>query len=146
MMRWILAALHLLAFGIGFAAIWMRGSALRSAAEPGNLARALRADIWWGVAALLWLGTGLPRLFAGTEKATAYYLASHTFWLKMALFLGLILLELGPALALGRWRNDLRRGRSPDSTRAPRWASISRVQLALLIALLLAATAMARGI
>lgn len=146
MMRWALAALHLLAFGIGFAAIWMRGTALRSVAAPGNLARALQADIWWGVAALLWLGTGLPRLFAGTEKATGYYLASPAFWLKMGLFLGVVLLELGPALALGRWRSDLRAGRVPDTTRADRWARVSRIQLVLLIALLLSATAMARGI
>ena len=35
--------------------------------------------------AALWIGTGLWRLLAGTEKPTAYYLSIHVFYGKMAL-------------------------------------------------------------
>src|SRR5262249_30821806 len=94
--RWLLASFHLLAFGIGLGAIWVRGRALRSPHDPAAIRRALRADIWWGVAALLWLATGLPRLFLGLEKPTSYYLHNHVFWLKMSLFLLIILFEMGP--------------------------------------------------
>ena len=41
----------------------------------------------WGIAAALWLVTGLLRAFAGLEKGTGFYLASPLFWTKMGLFL-----------------------------------------------------------
>lgn len=145
LLRWLLAAFHLLAFGIGLGAIWVRARALQGVPEEGCVRRVLRADSWWGVAALLWLATGLPRLLMGTEKPTAYYLANHLFWLKMALFLLVFLLELGPMLGFIRWRNALRQGKAPDTTLAPRWALISRVEIGLVLVLLFVATAMARG-
>lgn len=145
MLRWLLASFHLLAFGIGLGAIWVRARSLPAAQDPVILRRALRADAWWGIAALLWLGTGLPRLLMGTEKATAYYLSSHVFWLKMALFLVILLLELGPIVTLGAWRRGLRRGQAPDTRLAARFATTSRIQLVLLLVMLFAATAMARG-
>ena len=148
-LRWLLAMAHLLALGIGLGAIWTRARALRAVAhgtDPGALRRALAADAWWGVAAVLWLVTGLWRLFAGTEKAPAYYYGSHVFWTKMALFGAVAVLELAPMLSLVQWRIALGRGREPDVSRAGRWARISHVQVVLVVLLLLAATAMARGI
>lgn len=145
MLPWLLATFHLLAFGIGLGAIWVRARSLPSVPDPVSLRRALRADAWWGIAALLWLGTGLPRLLMGTEKATAYYVSNHVFWLKMALFTAIFLLELGPIVALGAWRGALRRGQVPDTGRATLFATTSRIQLVLLLLILFAATAMARG-
>jgi len=145
MLRWLLSALHLLAFGIGLGAIWARARALREAADPVRLRGALQADTWWGIAALLWLGTGLPRLFGGLEKPPSYYLANHIFWFKLALFGLTVVLELGPAITLGRWRRTLARGQRPDASLAPRWARVSQLQIALLLIMLLAATAVARG-
>jgi putative membrane protein len=145
MLRWLLAASHLLAFGIGLGAIWSRAANLKSADNPGSLKRALVADSWWGIAALLWIATGLPRLFMSTEKATSYYLSNHVFWLKMALFLAIFLLELGPMVTLLKWRRVLAKGRTPDTNLGPRFAVISQIQVVLVLAMLLAATAMARG-
>lgn len=145
MTRWLLAAFHLLGFGIGLGAIWVRAASLKSAQDPASLRRALTADAWWGIAALLWLTTGLPRLFLGTEKATAYYLGNHVFWLKMGLFALIFLLELGPILTLTRWRRALGRGESPDTRQATRLVQTSRIQIALLLVILFAATALARG-
>ena len=145
MTRWLLASFHLLAFGIGLGAVWVRARALSGALDPDCVRRVLRADSWWGVAALLWLATGLPRLLIGTEKPTAWYLANHLFWLKMALFIGVFLLELGPMVAFIRWRTALSRGQAPDTTLAPRWALISRIETGLVLLLLFVATAVARG-
>ncbi len=145
MLRWLLAFLHLLAFGIGFGSIVIRAQALSDLPDTASLKRALRADNWWGIAALLWLGTGLPRLLMGTEKPEQYYLANHLFWAKMGLFILVVLLEIGPATALMRWRVALARKREPDLSSAARWALISRIELVLLLVLVMVATAMARG-
>ncbi|HSE65939.1 MAG TPA: DUF2214 family protein [Gemmatimonadales bacterium] len=144
-LRWLLASFHLLAFGIGLGAIWVRGRSLRSPHDPAAIRRALRADVWWGVAAVLWLATGLPRLFFGLEKPASYYLHDHFFWLKMSLFLLIFLFEMGPMITFAGWRRALRRGGTPDTSSAPRWAAVSRIQLALLILMLFTATAVARG-
>lgn len=146
MLRWLLATAHLLAFGIGLGAIWTRARALAGVPDPVSVRRALRADAWWGIAAALWLATGLPRLFAGLEKPTDYYLASPAFWLKMGLFGAILVLELGPIAAFTRWRATLRRRQEPDTALAPRWARISRIQLVLLLFMLATATAVARGL
>ncbi|HEX5005300.1 MAG TPA: DUF2214 family protein [Gemmatimonadales bacterium] len=145
MLRWLLASGHLLAFGIGLGAIWVRARSLRAVPDPAALGRALRADAWWGIAALLWIGTGVPRLLLGTEKPTDYYLASHLFWVKMLLFLGILLLEIGPAVALTRWRLALRRNLAPDTARAGRWAVFSRAEFVLVLVMLFVATAVARA-
>lgn len=145
MLRWLLASLHLLAFGVGLGSIWVRATSLRGAPGPESVRRALRADNWWGIAALLWLGTGLPRLLAGTEKPTAYYLSNHLFWTKMGLFALVVSLEIAPATDLIRWRRALGRGQSPDTSHAGRWALVSRVEGLLVLVLLFVATAMARG-
>ncbi len=143
--RWLFAAVHLLALGIGLGAIWARARALRSPLDVGGLRRAFYADAWWGIAAVLWIATGLMRAFGGLEKGSAYYLHNHVFWTKMVL-LGLILvLELRPMLTLIRWRVEVGGGGHPDTSSAPRLATISSVQAVLVVLMILAATAMARG-
>ena len=145
MLRWLLASFHLLALGIGLGAIWVRALALDGAPEASRVRRALRADTWWGIAALLWLATGLARLLMGTEKPTAYYLANHLFWLKMGLFLFVVMLEVGPAVSLAGWRTALRKSQTPNTYLAHRWATFSRLEVGLVLCILFIATAMARG-
>src|SRR4051812_49890697 len=90
--RLLLAWLHLLALAVGLAGVWARAPALRdSLRDPedhGALRRALVGDGWWGVAAAVWLITGLWRLNAGTEKLNSEYLGNHPFQLEMQLLLG----------------------------------------------------------
>ena len=144
--RWLFAALHLLALPLGMAAVWTRGSALASLPDERALKRAFAADAMWGVAALLWLATGLMRAFGGLEKGSEYYLGSHLFWTKMALFLLVLALEIGPMFTLIQWRGRVRRGEAIDFSYAPRYARSSRIQAWILVAMVLAASAMARGI
>ncbi len=146
LIRWLFAALHLLGLGIGLGAVWARARALRGPLDPPGLRRVLYADGWWGAAAAIWISTGLVRVIAGIEKGMDYYLQNHVFWGKMTLLLAILVLEVSPIVTLARWRVQLRRGETPDTTRAGRLASISYVQVALVLLMVLAATAMARGI
>ena len=144
--RLLLAWLHLLALAVGLAGVWARARALRdSLRDPedhGALRRAFIGDAWWGVAAALWLGTGLWRLLAGTEKSTSYYFGNHAFFLKMVLFLAIVGLEIWPMMTLLRWRT---KRAAPNPRDAGRIEVISYVQCALVVAIVLAAASMARG-
>jgi putative membrane protein len=147
MLRWMLAALHLLGLGIGLGAVWARARSIGSRPlDLPALHRAFAADSWWGVSAIVLIGTGLWRLLAGTEKPTAYYLSNHAFYGKMALLVGILLLEIWPMVTLIRWRVLVAKGAMPDPSAAPAIARISYAQALLLIGMVLAATAMARGL
>jgi putative membrane protein len=135
-----------------------RGEALSKAARelPGtdSLRRAFRADAHWGVAAVLWLATGLWRYLGSTEKATAYYNSNHIFLTKMALFVVVVLLEIWPMMTLIRWRAALGRaggalpaggGAAIGADQARKMARISYIQGAVVIVMIFTAVAMARG-
>lgn len=145
-LRWLLAALHLLALPLGMTAVWMRASALSMLPDERALKRAFSADAVWGAAAGLWLVTGLIRAFAGLEKGSDYYLSNHVFWTKIALFLLVFALEIRPMTTLIRWRVSAKRGQPIDFSPAPGLARTSRIQAWILVLIVLAATAMARGI
>jgi peptidoglycan LD-endopeptidase LytH len=144
--RLVLAWLHLLALAIGLAGVWARARALRDSlrdpADHGALRRAFIGDAWWGVAAGVWLVTGLWRLIGSTEKSTVYYMGNHAFYLKMVLFLAILALEVWPMLTLMRWRT---KKAVPDPRDAGRIEVISYVECALVVAIVLAAVSMARG-
>jgi putative membrane protein len=97
------------------------------------------------VAALIWIGTGLLRAFAGFEKGSAYYLANHWFWLKMVLLIVVLALEVAPMVALIRWRIQTKKGEQVDVRRAGTFATISQVQAVLIVVMVGAAALMARG-
>jgi len=144
--RWLLAAVHLLALGIGLGAVWARGRALRGPFDRAGLYRVFAADNWWAAAAALWLGTGLIRLFSSLEKGRTYYFTNTYFLAKMGLFVLIVLLELTPIVTLIRWRNSVRQGSTPDTSRAAVLARISVLQAVIVVAMVFAATAMARGL
>jgi putative membrane protein len=146
MLRWLLAAAHLLALAIGMGSVWVRARALRGPLDEAGLRRVFAADSLWGVAGALWIATGLWRLLAGTEKTTAYYLGSPVFWLKMGALVTLLVLEVVAVVALIGWRQQVRRGIPVDVARAPVLARLSEVQALLVVVMVLAATAMARGL
>jgi putative membrane protein len=143
--RWLLAAVHLLALGIGLGAVWARGRALQAPLDVTGLRRVFSADNWWGIAAFVWLATGLARAFGGFEKGSFYYLHNHVFWAKMVLFAAIFILELRPMVTLIRWRRHVTRGDVPDTRAASGLARISYVQAVLVVVMVFAATAMARG-
>jgi putative membrane protein len=145
MMRWVLAALHLLALGIGLGAVWARGRALSGPLEATGLRRVFYADTLWGFAAALWIGTGLLRAFGGFEKGSAYYLHNLLFLTKMGLLAVILVLELRPMITLIGWRSQVARGQQPDTGAAARLAQVSFLQALLVALMVVAAAGMARG-
>ncbi len=144
--RWLLAALHLIALGIGVGAVYARGQALQHLSSQKEYKRIFLADNLWGISALLWITTGLLRAFGGFEKGSDYYLNNTLFWIKMGLFLTVFLLEIRPMVSLIRWRIHVLKNKPIDTSSAKSFARISYVQAGLILLMVLAATAMARGI
>jgi putative membrane protein len=147
----LFAGLHYLALPTGMGGLFMRGRYLRALRGRGRDAGVLKslfaADTFWGIAALLWVATGLTRAFGGIEKQPDFYLRNGMFWVKMNLFLLIFLLELAPMIAFIRWRGaEKRQAPLPGFERLPLFVGINHLQLALLIFMPFVAAAMARGL
>jgi len=146
----VLSALHVLALGIGLGSVFMRGRYLR-ALRPGPEARVLdrlfAADSVWGIAALLWLVTGLARAFGHVEKAPDFYLRNGFFWVKMTLFAAVFALEIWPMMTFIRWRSARRGGRPlPQFDRLSRLVLVDDLETGLVVVIPFVAAAMARGL
>jgi putative membrane protein len=142
----VVSSLHLLALAVGLPAVFLRGRALKGPLDADGLRRLLAADNVWGVAAGLWLVTGLLRAFGGLEKGTEFYLRSPLFWTKMALFFVVLLLEARPMITLIRWRVRLGRGLPVDTSVAPRLYTLNHIELAVVVVMVFVASMMARGV
>lgn len=143
---WLVATLHLLGLGIGLGAIWARARALGSKVlDTQTIERAMSADNWWGIASLIWIPSGLYRAFGGIEKGTTYYLANHAFHAKMGLLFLLFALEFWQMFTFIIWRMKLAKGEQPDTSRARLFSYFSYAEAAGIVGMVLAATAMARG-
>lgn len=149
MLQVTFAALHLIALGLGLGAVIARGTALREVPDARSLARVFHADTLWGIAAGLWIVTGLWRYFGGVEKGIAYYNGNYFFLGKIALLGAILLLEIWPMVTLIRWRIAIRRGGSAGFVAVPGTArliaAVSHLQALLVLLMVFAAAAMARG-
>ena len=141
----IVSALHVLALALGLPSVFLRGRALRGPLNAAGLRRLFAADTVWGLAALLWIATGLLRAFGGLEKGTDFYLRSTLFWAKLGLFAAVFALELRPMLTLIRWRRQLARGVTPDTSSARALHALNQAELALVVVIVFVASLMARG-
>ena len=147
LVHWFLAAIHLLAFALGFWAILSRGTAFRRlAAGLGEARSVLVADNLWGISAVILLVTGGMRASAGYEKGADYYLHQPLFHLKMTLFVLILLLEIAPMITLIKWRMAQARGVAIDAGRSKLFARISHIEALLVMLMVVAATGMARGV
>jgi putative membrane protein len=141
----IVSALHVLALAIGLPSVFFRGRALRGPLDSEGFRRLFAADNMWGIAALLWLVTGLLRAFGGLEKGSQFYLGSALFWTKLGLFALILLLEAWPMATFIRWRIQLRRGQTPDRSRARSLHLLTHIEMAVVIVTVFVASFMARG-
>ena len=114
----IVAAVHYLALALGLPSVFLRGRALKGPLDRAGLQRLFAADTVWGIAAALWLVTGLLRAFGGLEKGSAFYFASRLFWLKLGLFALVVALEVWPMVTLIRWRRAAASGALRDTSAA----------------------------
>ncbi len=143
----LLSAAHVLALAIGLPAVFLRGRALRRLANSVDSFDDLyAADAWWGIAAVLWLATGLARLFGPWEKGTAYYLSVDSFLLKVGLWIVIFGLELWPMLTFLKWRRTKLRDATVVSGAAKTFHRVNQLELAIVVVLPFLAAFMARGI
>jgi putative membrane protein len=142
----VFSSLHLLALAIGLPSVFLRGRALHGPLDNAGYGRLFTADLWWGIAAGLWILSGLTRAFGGLEKGSAFYLSSPLFWLKMGLLVVILVLEVWPMLTFIRWRRIRARGQSPNTSRVTALYTVNQVQVALVVVMVFVASAMARGI
>jgi putative membrane protein len=106
-----------------------------------------RVDLYYLIAALLVLATGLSRLL-GFARETAYYLDNPVFWIKMGLFLTVALVSVVPTIHYLRWSPRLRQGHRPEISDR-QYVLIRRylwVEVLLVLLIPLTAVLMARGI
>jgi putative membrane protein len=140
----LLSALHLLTLALGLGAIVWRHWTVTRAAE-GDWREVLRADTAWGIAAGLWIATGLARVFVG-DKPPVFYTRNVFFWIKMALVAMVFVLELRPMIALLRVRIAVRRGSPPPAVSLVILRRISAIEAALVVIIVFVAAFMTRGV
>jgi putative membrane protein len=148
-MRIALATLHLLALGVGLGAVYVRAVSLRGPLDMAAIRRAFAADAGWGIAAAIWISTGVWRLLASTEKSTEYYMANRFFMWKMGLLALILILEIRPMVTLIKWRRAAAKDAleiQAITTDARRIATVSTIQSILVVLMVALAVSMARGI
>ncbi len=152
----LIASIHYLALGLGLGSVFMRGRyirALQGAAaveRAGTLKSLFAADNVWGLAAFLWLASGVARAFGGLEKGTAYYLGNPLFAVKMGLFLLVLALEIPPMITFIKWRLSLAKGQAParidEHVFLRRLYQLNSAEVLLICLIPVVASMMARGI
>ena len=124
------AWLHLLAFGVAAGLLLSEYWLCRR--MPDRLqARLLgMVDLGYLMALIASLATGLARaLYYGQDAA--YYFANRLFWLKITIFLGIVLVAVGPTLQYIRWNREARAAPSF----APLTREVERVRASIALGL-----------
>lgn len=140
----LLSAIHMLTLALGAGAIFARGRALAGPLDDAGWKRLLAADTAWGVAALLWIASGVARVFFG-GKESSFYWRNGFFWLKLVLFLLIFTLEQAPMMTFIRARRARSRGAAMPGFRIDAYRYINTIELALVVTIVVVAAFMARG-
>jgi putative membrane protein len=143
----ILAYLHFTAIFLLFGFLVTEVILFRGPLDAASVRLLGRVDLWYFGSAVAVLATGLLRLVFGA-KGPQFYLSAWPIYVKLALFLAVGLISVGPTLRFIRWRRLLERDpqwRVDDAERAKvRRAIMIEVHIAALIPLV--AVIMARGL
>ncbi len=132
---------HFLGLAGLFAALAIELALFRPRTDGATARRLARIDALYGLSALVALGTGLLKVFAGAKPA-AYYGVNPLFHVKVTLFVVALALSVYPTIQF------IRRRKAADGDQITYPAVIGRLlgaQLVLLLAIPLLATLMARG-
>ena len=140
----LLSAIHVLTLALGLGAVFARGRALARPLDEQGWRRLLAADSAWGVAAALWIGSGLARVFFG-GRTPGFYWHNGFFWVKLGLFALVFVLELGPMATFIRVRSARRRGAALPPVSVALFRRINSIEIALVVTIAFAAAFMARG-
>ena len=140
----LLSAIHILTLAIGFSAVFLRGRALARPLDDKGWRELLAADNAWGIAAGLWIASGLARVFYG-GKEPAFYWHNGFFWLKMGLFALVFALELAPMVTFIRVRTARKRGLPLPRFSVDAFRRINQAETVLVVVIVVVAAFMARG-
>jgi putative membrane protein len=115
--------------------------------QPPHVQTLARVDMFYLAAAVLAFATGLARLFVA-ERDASFYFMNPVFYIKVALFLAMVLISVMPTLQFIRWNRALKTGegrvlRGVDIETARRYIAL---EILLLACIPLVAVLMARGI
>jgi putative membrane protein len=120
---------------------------LREELDVRRARRLQVADMILGICAGALLVVGLLRVFY-FEKGAGYYFHNTAFIAKLSLFILVALLSIYPTAIFMSWRSAIRTGRAPavDAPRLRRLRTVLHLELVGVVAILLCAALMARGI
>src|SRR5262245_8993340 len=141
----LLSAIHMLTLALGLGAVFARGRALAAPLDDAGWKRLLAADTAWGVAAFFWIASGLARVFYG-GKDPSFYARNGFFWVKMALFALVFVLELAPMVTFIRVRAARSRGTPLPGFSVETDRRINFAELHLVALIVIVAAFMARGV
>lgn len=115
--------------------------------QPPNVRTIVRVDLFYAIAAIVVLITGVLRVFA-VGKGAGFYVHNPVFYIKVALFVAVGLISIRPTMQFMRWNRALKSGqerilRDSDITVVRRYIALELVLLAFIP---LMAVLMARGI
>jgi putative membrane protein len=140
----LLSSVHVLTLALGLGAVFIRGRALARPLDEAGWQRLLAADNVWGIAAGLWIASGLGRVFFG-GKEPGFYWRNGFFWVKLALFGLVFALELTPMMTFIRVRSARRRSTALPRFSVETYRRINSAEVVLIVAIVVVATFMARG-
>jgi putative membrane protein len=103
----VFAWLHLLAFGVAAGLLLTEYWLCRRMPDRLQVRLLGMVDLGYLLALIASLATGLARaLYYGQDSA--YYLANRLFWLKIAIYLVVVLVAVAPTLQYIRWNREAR--------------------------------------
>jgi putative membrane protein len=143
----VLAYLHFASIFLLFAFLVVEAMMMRGTLDAPAVRLLGRVDLWFFGSAIATLATGFARLAWGA-KGPEFYLSSWPLYVKLALFVAVAMVSVGPTLLFIRWRRMFERDpawKVPDGERRlVRRLVMVEVHLAALIPL--AAVIMSRGL
>lgn len=126
----LFAWLHLLAAGIGAGLLLTEYWLCRRMPDRAQARLLGTVDLGYQLALIASLATGLARaLYYG--QAADYYLGNRLFWLKIAIFLLVVLVAIAPTLQYIRWNREARTA----PTFAPLTRDLERVRASISLGL-----------
>lgn len=126
----LFAWLHLLAAGIGAGLLLAEYWLCRRMPDRIQARLLGTVDLGYQLALIASLATGLARaLYYG--QAANYYLANRLFWLKIAIFIAIVMVAVAPTLQYIRWNREARTA----PTFAPLTREIERVRASISLGL-----------
>ncbi len=141
------AYVHYLSFMVCFGALILERKLLRVAPSRQEAISIVLTDIFYGLAALALLVSGILRvLYFG--KDTSFYTENPLFWVKVGIFLGVGTLSLYPTITFIRWAIPLTKGQLPQVSPplVTRLGWIINIEIIGFALIPLFATLMSRGI